>query len=246
MIGKGLIIGFEVGSLYLLSRALINNLYGAFLLFARSRPVAVSLVSLLLFPGTVIHELAHLFTAEILGVHTGKLTLAPESLRSEDESVRTGSVAIAKTGPFRRAVIGLAPTIIGLTSFSFLSYMLFNPSILPIQPTSLTIFNYQLPIINVVIIYLLFAISAAMFPSPEDMKGIPALGLTLVVLLGAAYIAGFRLSLTGQALVFIDRVLSRVMQGTLLVLAVDGLVLLIVQILLVLTRKITHRRLLAD
>lgn len=233
----------EFVGLFLLSRWLTQTLYRFFFILTRSRPWAITLMTLLFFPGTVIHELSHLFTAEILGVRTGKLTLAPESLRSEDESVRTGSVAIAKTGPFRRAAIGLAPTIISLASFSFLSYMLLHPSVLPIRPITLTMYHYQFSIIDVVIIYLLFAVSGAMFPSPEDMKGIPALGLTLVVLLAAAYIAGFRLSLTGQALEFVTQVTTSLVQSLGIVLAINGVLLLIIQTLIVLVGKMHEYRL---
>src|SRR5260221_6045484 len=102
----------ELCALYFLSRWVTQAIFTLFLLFFRIRSVALSLLLVLEFPGTVIHELAHLFTAEVLGVRTGKLTLEPESIRGE--SIKAGSVMIAQSDPFRRYAIGLAPVFVGI------------------------------------------------------------------------------------------------------------------------------------
>ena len=85
----------ELTALYFLSRWLTKKLYFFFLLVFKVRSVAISGVTLLLFPGTVIHELSHLFTAEILGVPTGKLNLVPEGVRpssfSRSDPIKTYS-----------------------------------------------------------------------------------------------------------------------------------------------------------
>ena len=72
------VIILELVVLYLLSRKLTQNLYIAVFLLSKSRGIGIGFLSLLFFPGTVMHELAHLFVAEILGVHTSGLTLVPE------------------------------------------------------------------------------------------------------------------------------------------------------------------------
>src|SRR5947209_5745118 len=97
----------ELIGIYVLSRALTQTIFNLTYLLTRARSIAVTLITLLNFPGTVIHELAHLFTAEILGVHTGKLSLVPESIA--EPNIKAGSVMIAATDPFRRYAIGLAP-----------------------------------------------------------------------------------------------------------------------------------------
>lgn len=177
-----IIIALELLALYLLSRRLTQNLYTMIFLLTRSRPVAISFLSIVFFPGTVIHELAHLFTAEILGVRTSGLTLVPEGLEKTD--VRTGSVSIAQSDPIRRAVIGIAPIIWGLGALGLLSYYL------PQIPYALFIIPY----------YLLFTVSNTMFSSPEDLDGFWPVVIVLGLIAVAAYIVGFRINLTDPVL----------------------------------------------
>ena len=220
----------EVIALFFLSRSLTQGLYTLVHLLTRSRRFAISVLTLILFPGTVIHELAHLFTAEVLGVPTGRLTLAPESIRGED--VKTGSVAIAKTGPFRRSAIGMAPLVWGLVAFSIISYWL--PQLT--QELKGPAVYYLL-----FTIYLLFAVSNSMFPSPQDIAGTPAVGITIGLFLVSAYFVGFRFSLSGQALDVVQSLMQSLVQSTTIVLALNGALLLIVYVLIALTVKIRRR-----
>lgn len=201
----------ELTILFFLSRKLIHNLYTILFLISRSKPLSVTVITLLLFPGTVIHELSHLFTAEILGVRTGKLTLAPESIRGPD--IQAGSVAIAKTGPFRRVVIGLAPLFVGLGALFLVSYF------------------QNIPLLFAS--YLFFSISNSMFPSGLDMEGTPAAIITVFLLFASSYVAGIRLNVSGQSLELVTTVLYSLVQSLGLVLAVNAVLLLIVQILLI-------------
>lgn len=182
-----IIILTELLLLFILSRRLTQNLYVSVFLLTKSRPVAISFLSILFFPGTVIHELAHLFTAEILGVKTSGLTLVPEGI--EQKEVRTGSVSIAQSDPIRRAIIGIAPVLWGLCGLGVVAYFL--PQL-------------EFPIV-VLLYYLLFAISNTMFSSKEDLEGFWPLVLVLTLLAAAAYIAGIRITLT-------EPVLSNVIQ----------------------------------
>lgn len=189
----------ELITLWMLSRKLSQNLFISVFLLTKSRPVAVGFLSLLFFPGTVIHELAHLFTAEILGVRTSGLTLVPEGI--EEKNVRTGSVSIAQSDPIRRAIIGIAPIFVGLGILGVLSYFL--PGIWEqvqldianeIVFTSYTIYVFGL------MVYALFAVSNTMFSSPEDLEGFwPVVGV-ITLLSAAMYIAGIRINLTEQTL----------------------------------------------
>lgn len=175
----------ELIILGILSYRLTQLSFTVLMHLTRSRSVAVTILTIILFPGTVIHELSHLFTAEILGVHTGTLTLAPESI--EGEEIQSGSVQIAVTDPFRRTLIGIAPTITGMITLSALSWWL------SIVMSRLSDPLYQL--LAVAILYLILTVSNTMFTSKEDLKGVLPVAVTLVLLLGAFYISGIRIVL---------------------------------------------------
>lgn len=188
-------IGLEITALYLLSRKLSQNLYIVWFLLTKSRPVSIGFLSFLFFPGTVIHELAHLFTAEILGVHTGGLTLVPEGL--EEKNVRTGSVAIAQSDPIRRAAIGIAPVFVGLGSVGLVSY--FIPALwnqMMIDNSNTILFSQPSLYLFLLSGYSLFAISNTMFSSHEDMEGFWPVVIIVTLISAAAYIAGIRITLT--------------------------------------------------
>ncbi len=177
-----LILCAEVIALYFLSRWLTQSLFTLFMLLFRARSVAISILLVLQFPGTVIHELAHLFTAEILRVPTGKLTLVPETIR--DSEIRSGSVSIAETDPFRRYAIGLAPISAGLLTLTAIAYFL--------PQTSGWIYWG--------LCYLMFAISNSMYSSPQDLKGFMPFAIVVGLFVAAGFFLGLRITLTGQVL----------------------------------------------
>lgn len=175
----------ELIILGILSYRLTQLSFTVLMRITRSRSIAITILTIILFPGTVIHELSHLFTAEILGVHTGTLTLAPESI--EGEEIQSGSVQIAVTDPFRRTLIGIAPTITGMLTLSALSWWLSTVMSRLSDPP------YQL--LGVAILYLILTVSNTMFTSKEDLKGVLPVAITLVLFAGAFYISGIRIIL---------------------------------------------------
>ncbi|MFH1244347.1 MAG: hypothetical protein V1487_02100 [bacterium] len=82
------------------------------LLFGTPRP-GIIFYSVLVLPGTVVHELSHWLVAEILQVRTGEIVVLPE-LRGQGKEERLGSVQTERTDPFRGFLIGMAPLITGL------------------------------------------------------------------------------------------------------------------------------------
>ncbi len=231
----------EIVLLFLLSRGLVHSFYKLFILIFRARTLAVSLTTLLLFPGTVIHELAHLFTAEVLGVPTGKLTLAPESIRGE--KIQTGSVAIARTDPFRRYAIGLAPVFVGLLILAAISYWLptLLPEIVVNFPNERLLFSPNTYLV-LGLMYLLFAISNSMFSSAQDLKGFLPFAVVLSLFAAAGYFAGIRIGLTAGTLNLVYRIIEGLTRSLLWVLAVNVILLLIVNLLIAAAAKIFNRR----
>lgn len=203
-----------IGELFLLSlvsRKLTQGLYVLFFRISGSKTIAMTILILLLFPGTVIHELAHLFVAEILRVRTGKLTLVPESL--EEAEIKTGSVAIAHTDPFRRTLIGLAPVYVGIAALAAIS---------------------SLPVLPILTFYGMFAVSNSMFSSKEDMKGVIPFAITVGLFASAGYFAGLRIGLTGELLTKLSLVTETLVRSLGIVLGVNLLVLVATSLLLAL------------
>ncbi len=168
----------ELIILGILSSRLTQLSFTVLMRLTRSRSVAITILTIILFPGTVVHELSHLFTAEVLGVHTGKLTLAPESI--EHEEIQSGSVQVAVSDPFRRTLIGIAPTITGMITLSILSWYLSQT---------------QQLVIGVAVLYFIITISNTMFTSKEDLQGVLPVAITLLLFFSAFYISGVRIIL---------------------------------------------------
>lgn len=213
----------ELCVLYILSRVVTQKLYVLFLQLFRIRSVAITFVLLLQFPGTVIHELAHLFTAEILRVQTGKLTLVPETIRGD--AIKPGSVMIAETDPFRRYAIGLAPLFWGISVLTAISYLL--PGLWANVTTSTLIWYEQPEFFGLLISgYLIFAISNSMFPSPPDVKGITPFIVTLLVFCLLGYVLGIRFQLRGVAYETVNAILETLTKSLGVVMAINVILLL--------------------
>ena len=207
-----LILIAELIVLYFISRWLTKTLFTFFLLVFRARSVAITILLVLEFPGTVVHELSHLFTAGILGVPAGKLTLEPDSIR--EENIKTGSVAIAQTDPFRRYAIGLAPVAGGMIILTAVAYFL--------QQYVPDWGDWRIWGLG----YLLFAVSNTMFSSSQDLKGFLPFAAALGVFAGAFYYLGIRIALTGAVLEMAVRILATLVNSLGIVLGVNSVLLL--------------------
>jgi len=146
--------------------------------------LSINIISVIFLPGVIVHELSHLFMAAIMFVPVGRMEFMP---KKENNKLRLGSVEIAKTDPFRRAIIGFAPVVVGLAiiigSVYFFSH---NTSFLQSE-------NYYIFIaVSLILMYLLFVISNTMFSSSRDMEGTAEILIILVIIFTLAYALGFR------------------------------------------------------
>lgn len=157
----------------LLSRALSQILFD----LSRSEHVAIHIVALLFFPGVVLHELSHFFMASILFVPTGEIEFVPTI---QGNSVKLGSVAIAKTDLLRRFLIGVAPIIGGIAVMLGI-FWFFSP--IPLA------FHWK----TLLFLFLLFEIGNTMFASKKDLEG--AIGLGVGVALFVAFALFMKLPL---------------------------------------------------
>ena len=221
------LVAFELIVIFFLSRHLLRVMYTLLLVILRSKSVVIGLVTFLYLPGTVIHELAHLIVAEVLRVRTGEISFTPivEKLEDGSTEVRTGHVKIAESDPIRRYLIGLAPLPFGLF-FLFLCIWIFNYFFPQIT-------DWKLQAGFVALIgYLLFAISNNMFSSRVDLEGFIFLVPIFLLLAASAYIAGFRLTLTGQIQLLSQQILTSLATALAIVIGVNIVILLFNSIVL--------------
>ena len=167
-----------LGLLFYSSQLLTKGLSVLLYRFTRSQKIVITLLALLFLPGVIIHELAHLVTAGILFVRTGEIEFLP---KVQGDSVKLGSVAIAQTDIFRRALIGLAPMFVGLPILLFaLSFV-----------ASLT-FSLEKGVLLQYLLggYIIFEIGNTLFSSKKDLEGTLELGGAVLLIFGVLYFAG--------------------------------------------------------
>lgn len=153
--------------LFFLSQHLTRSLSQLFLRVFRSQSVTIYLLSFLFLPGVTLHELSHLLVASILFVPTGEVEFLPEVRGSE---VKMGSVAIGKTDPLRRFLIGVAPLLGGLGIILLVTSYFTHPVF------------WQ----GALLLFIIFEIANTMFSSKKDMEGALGFlgaGVVLVILL---------------------------------------------------------------
>jgi hypothetical protein len=163
----------ELILLFFLSQLITKSLSSIFLKITKSSRATIYLLSFLFLPGVIIHELAHVLAASLLFVRVGNMEFVPVIT---DDRVKLGGVQIEKTGPFRRALIGLAPVFIG--GIILLISLFYSLSFFPL-PFAVP------PVVKwVVELYILFEIGNTMFSSKKDLEGtIELLAAVIIILL---------------------------------------------------------------
>lgn len=146
---------FEVTALFFLSRSLTRSL---------SKIVSIQFFSFLFLPGIVIHELSHMLVAAVLFVPVGDIEFTP---KVTEAGISLGSTAIGKTDPIRRALIGLAPILVGL----LILFAMTN--------------SYSQTLI---FLYVVFEVSNTMFSSFKDLEGLLEVFIVFILLAAVFYV----------------------------------------------------------
>lgn len=167
---------FQLVGLFFLSQQLTKHLSKVFYTLFHHQRIVIHLLSFLFLPGVILHELSHFLIASICMVPTGEIEFLPEVHGNE---VKMGSVAIAKTDPFRRFVIGVAPLLMGLGVLFILFWYFYPIKVLLSWETAL-------------LFYLIFEISNTMFSSKKDMEGAVGLLIAIALLLVVLFFLGVR------------------------------------------------------
>lgn len=184
--------------LIFIQRWIQTHLHGVCLLLMGKPQWAVIIYALILFPGVLLHELSHWITASLLGVRTGSFSLIPR--QQSDGSLQLGYVEYYKgrtLGPIRESLIGGAPLIVGTAVILLIGFKLFGVTELAAAVQSgeidqLTVALGQLFQTEDILVwlYLLFAVSNAMLPSPSDRRAWPAFLWLMVILTVILYALG--------------------------------------------------------
>jgi len=172
-----------------------RSILGISYLVSKSHQFGIIIYSLIYLPGTIIHELSHFFTAAILGVRTGNISIFP---KKEDDRLKLGSVEIQKTDFIRSSLIGIAPFIIGVILLLYLTSILNIGGGIDIFDSLNSIYNQSINTIVFLQIYLIIAISNTLFTSKEDRRHWPVLIVISLIIYFAIIISGKNISFNPQ------------------------------------------------
>lgn len=150
--------------IFLLSKEVSKRISAVLLRIFKSHKVAIHVLSFIFFPGVIVHELSHWIMANMLFVKTGEIEFMPQI---HGNTVKLGSVAVAKTDPIRRFFIGVAPILFGLIVIFGLYVLLF--------PTFTIAFSWK----ELLFLCMLFEVGNTMYSSKKDMEG--AVGFFVIV-----------------------------------------------------------------
>jgi hypothetical protein len=187
----------ELFVLFLLSKKLTRLLSVYFYHITRSKKATIFYLALLFFPGTFIHELSHYLMAIFMNVRVGDMEFFPEV---QEHGVKLGSVSIAKTDPFRRLLIGMAPFLFGTGIILALLYF----------GSLYDLFSAYWFILLTG--YAVFEIGNTMFSSRKDMEGALELLIVLFLLTIILYFAGLRLPAFDPTIVFGQPLLVKIFE----------------------------------
>jgi hypothetical protein len=185
----------SLAPLLILQRSLHREIQAIFFLTTRRLDIAITLFSILFFPGVLLHEGSHYVMAHLLGVRIGTFSLIPRPLG--DGKLQLGYVETVSVDWLREALVGMAPLI---TGGLFVAYAgLFQLKIIILWQSllvgSLEIFIESFRILIAqpdfwLWFYLALVVSSTMLPSESDRRAWLPLVLILLCLFGISLVAG--------------------------------------------------------
>lgn len=201
----------ELIFLFWLSRLVTRSLSQLLFRLTDNAQTTVQILSLVFLPGIAIHELAHLLVASLLFVPVGEIEFLP---KLTEQGVKLGSVEVAKTDPLRRALIGLAPIVVGVVLILLILFYV-STTALPIE--------LPLPVQFTMVGYTVFVIANTMFASSKDLEGIIEFIIALAIVLGLILLTDLRQYLPSMTIVFPEQFLDLVRKANMFLLVPLGI-----------------------
>ena len=180
--------------LVMVVRLIHRHMHGIAYLLTGSEEIALVLYALPLLPGVVLHEFSHMLMAILLRVRTGGFSVLPR--RDASGHVTLGSVVVEKVDVVRASLIGIAPLLLGAGAVLLIGQRVFGVDDLGRVVSSgdnsaiLDTFAglFQTPDAWLWL-YLIFAVSNAMLPSPSDRETWPPVILFIVGVVALTVVA---------------------------------------------------------
>jgi hypothetical protein len=151
---------------------------------------------LLMFPGIVLHEASHYFTAKLLGIKVTSFRLGPRRHKNA-KSIELGSVTVNSGGPIRDSLVGVAPFVAGTLVLLAVSYLILDVRALGAAWDATGWRGFLESIRSMpktadfwLWLYLIFTVSNAMMPSESDRKPWLLAGLYVAGVLAVAWVLG--------------------------------------------------------
>lgn len=139
--------------IYFFSRMAINEVFYFLMRIFKNYHLVLAIITLILLPGTLIHELAHFLMALALLLPVKSMSLFPVF---EADQIKLGEVKFEKRDVIRGGIVGIAPFVVGILLLISIFYF--------------RIFPGQDLILNSLAAYLIFSVSSNMFSSSQDLK----------------------------------------------------------------------------
>ncbi len=205
-----------LAGLWLLAGLLAARLQTLVLVVTRSAHSASMAYDLVVFPGVVVHEAAHLLAALVLRVRILRADLF--RFRRAGDS-RQGEVIVERVDPLRMSLIGAAPLLLGIP------LVLWLLSMLPVPPLGLQwdvvpgrVSREPLHWLG---LYLVWAIANTMFPSSSDRAAWWVVGVAASVVVALVVLTGQRLNIPEHLQARLLEAAARLTSGLLPVLVLD-------------------------
>ena len=186
---------------------------------------AVVALWVILFPGILVHELSHWLVAKLLGLKVKLPNLYP---KRHGKHIRLGSVTVSSGGHLLDSIVGVAPFLFGSLSVLLLGASVFDVTglVRGVTQAGLTgALQGLLAVLKVsdawLWLYLTFAISNAMFPSPSDTEPVRPVLMFSGLLICLALIAGWTPQLGPDLVAGINGILLVLAEAFTFVLVVD-------------------------
>ncbi len=171
-----LLIPLQIVLIFFLSHLTISELFYFLRIFFKKEKIIYTFVSLLFFPGTVVHETGHFVAATVLNLKVHEVGLLPQW---EKNQIKLGSVLYEKKDFVRGILVGIAPIVFAFCFFWFLAKFYLFPNT-----------NFWL---NVLLGYVVFAVSSTMFSSKQDLIEFILIVPVIIIIIGVIYIFNIRL-----------------------------------------------------